>query len=273
MFGKVFAQIFDSSIASDHIVRHVFMDLIVLADKDGVVDMTADAISRRTNVPLEVVNHAIETLCSPDPQSRSDTEDGKRIVLIDSRRGWGWQIVNYQHYRNIASEDERRAYFRDKKREYRAKRSNAQDNSKTDVDKVGKSTMSTQAEAEAKADTKEQKTIARSVPPEELAGTLPLVDGSEYQVSKSQIASWKEAFPAIDVKTELKAMKAWLEANPKNKKTAKGIARFAVSWLGRAQNKAPRISGHALEPVKTPYQLDLDRQMQERRAAREQAGL
>lgn len=120
LFAKVFGQIFDSSISSDYVVRHIFMDLLVLADHDGVVDMTLDAIARRTNVPEEVVAHAIKKLMEPDEQSRSGHEDGRRIMLLDSHRDWGWQIVNYEHYRQLHNEEARRTYFRDKKREYRA---------------------------------------------------------------------------------------------------------------------------------------------------------
>lgn len=123
VFAKIFSQIFDSSISGDYVVRHIFMDLLVLADRDGVVDMTLDAISRRTNVPEEIVSHAICELMKPDTKSRSDNEEGRRIVPLDSHRDWGWQIVNFQHYRNIRDEESRRAYFRDKKREYRAAKS------------------------------------------------------------------------------------------------------------------------------------------------------
>ena len=61
MFAKVFAQIFDSSISEQYLVRLVFIDLLVLADKKGHVDMTLEAISRRTNVPKKIVNHALES--------------------------------------------------------------------------------------------------------------------------------------------------------------------------------------------------------------------
>lgn len=121
MFAKIFSQIFDSSIANDHVIRHVFMDLLVLADRDGVVDMTHDAISRRTNVPIEIVTHALAELSKVDASSRSKEEGGRRIVPLDSGRDWGWQVVNYEHYREIRDEEARRTYFRDKKREQRAK--------------------------------------------------------------------------------------------------------------------------------------------------------
>ena len=120
MYAKVFSQIFDSSIAVDHEVRHVFMDLLVLADAEGVVDMTVDAIARRTNTPIEMVARALEVLASPDPSSRSPDEDGRRLRLVDSHRDWGWLIVNYEHYREIRDEEGRRKYFRDYQRQRRA---------------------------------------------------------------------------------------------------------------------------------------------------------
>src|SRR5689334_4065743 len=121
MFAKVFGQIFDSSIAEDYNCRRMFMDLLVLADSDGAVDMTPEAISRRTNVPLDEVTKYINELCQPDPLSRSKLHEGKRLIPLDSQRGWGWKIVNYEHYREIRDEAARREYFRDKQRERRRK--------------------------------------------------------------------------------------------------------------------------------------------------------
>jgi hypothetical protein len=144
VFAKIFAQIFDSSIAADYVVRHIFMDLIVLADRDGVVDMTPDAIARRTNVPKKMILHAIKELMKPDGDSRSHEESGKRLVPLDSHREWGWQIVNFEHYRAIRDEESRRAYFRDKKREYRSRNGKS-----TSV--LDSPTLSTQEEADTEA--------------------------------------------------------------------------------------------------------------------------
>jgi hypothetical protein len=143
VFAKIFAQIFDSTIAKDYVVRHVFMDMLVLADRDGVVDMTVDAIARRTNVPQELVDHAIKELMNPDLKSRSKAESGARITPIDSGRDWGWQIVNYEHYRNIRDEEARRTYFRDKKREQREREGQTPSNDVKDSQ-----TISTQGEEE-----------------------------------------------------------------------------------------------------------------------------
>ena len=118
MYAKIFDQIFDSSISEDYVTRHVFMDLLVMADVDGTVDMTFDAISRRTCVPLEIVTSSIDKLMQPDPRSRSTDHGGRRLIPLDTR-GWGWQIVNYKSYRGLKDEKARREYFRDYRRKRR----------------------------------------------------------------------------------------------------------------------------------------------------------
>jgi hypothetical protein len=119
MYGKVFAQILDSSIADDYLTRFVFEDFIVLADADGVVDMTQEAMSRRTNVPIEIIQRAIVRLEAPDPRSRNPAEQGRRIVRLDEHRDWGWRIVNHAHYRGLRTDVDRRDYMRYYMRERR----------------------------------------------------------------------------------------------------------------------------------------------------------
>jgi phage replication O-like protein O len=64
---------------------------------------------------------------------------------------------------------------------------------------------------------------------------LPLADGTEHAVAPQQIVEWTAAFPAVDVLGELLRMRAWLDANRAQRKTRRGIDRFIVSWLARAQ--------------------------------------
>jgi len=97
-YGKIFQQIYDGSLRSDPMTRLVFMDMVILADKDGVVDMTHEAIAARTNVPIETVCEAIKSLESPDPRSRSSKENGARIKRLDEHRDWGWVLINYDYY-------------------------------------------------------------------------------------------------------------------------------------------------------------------------------
>ena len=67
---------------------------------------------------------------------------------------------------------------------------------------------------------------------------LPLVDQTDFEITSADVARWQEGYPALDVMQELREMRAWLEANPKNKKTRGGIRRFVVGWLSREQDGA-----------------------------------
>ena len=76
---------------------------------------------------------------------------------------------------------------------------------------------------------------------------LPLIDNTLYQISEEKVNEWQQVYQAIDVKNELEMMKCWLNANPKNRKTRKGVERFIVSWLNRSQDKAPRVVQQQVE--------------------------
>jgi len=49
---------------------------------------------------------------------------------------------------------------------------------------------------------------------------------------------WSKAFPAVDITLELNKMAAWLEDNPKNRKS--NYSRFINLWLSKSQDRAPR---------------------------------
>lgn len=121
MYGKIFEQMYDGSLAYGEWEALVtFQQLIILADADGIVDMTPIAISRRTSIPLDIIEKGIKALMEPDPHSRSKQEDGRRVVCIDPERGWGYWLVNYEHYVKLANSAERREQNRLAKQRARA---------------------------------------------------------------------------------------------------------------------------------------------------------
>lgn len=117
LYARVFVQILDSSIAEDFTLRHVFEDFFKLCDyRNGIIDMTRHALSRRLNIPLKLLNECIEKLESPDPSSRDSDFEGRRIERLDEHRDWGWKILNWEKYDRIrarASGAERAARHRD----------------------------------------------------------------------------------------------------------------------------------------------------------------
>ncbi len=74
--------------------------------------------------------------------------------------------------------------------------------------------------------------------------TLPTVSGAEWTVAAKDYVAWAEAYPGINVLAELLKARVWLDANPRNRKTASGMKRFVVSWFSWAQNTS-RPSGES----------------------------
>jgi len=125
LYGKIFESMYDGTLSADWQAMIVFQQLIVLADSEGIVDITPPALSRRTGIPLDVIEYGINKLEQPDPYSRSPESEGKRIVLIDEHRNWGWIIVNYEHYRDLASREDRREQNRINKQKQRDREKSA----------------------------------------------------------------------------------------------------------------------------------------------------
>ena len=102
-----------------------------------------------------------------------------------------------------------------------------------------KSTENPQSKAK---ESKEDKSKNNSSEQDELAAeqavvSLPLNDNSLFHVSPQKVAEWRDAYQNIDVVQELKKMRSWLNANPKKRKTIRGIERFIVTWLSKAQDR------------------------------------
>ena len=64
-----------------------------------------------------------------------------------------------------------------------------------------------------------------------------------YSITIPQVERWEADFPGVDVRAALRKMRAWIEANPTKRKTAKGIPAFVVNWLGRDQDAPLAPSG------------------------------
>lgn len=77
--------------------------------------------------------------------------------------------------------------------------------------------------------------LPSSPPP---AAVLPLVDGSDFPIAQETVDELSGLYPAVDVDQQLRNMRGWLLANPKNRKTKAGIMRFVNSWIAREQNQA-----------------------------------
>jgi len=78
----------------------------------------------------------------------------------------------------------------------------------------------------------------KTSPRANVAFQLLLIDGSYYSVCQSDVEKYASLYPAVDVEQEFRNMIGWLDSNPKNRKTPRGIVRFINGWLCRTQDSA-----------------------------------
>lgn len=119
MYGKVFDSIYDGTLYGHWEAIVTMQQLIVLCTPDGMVDMTPHAIAARTSIPLKIITKGLKLLSNPDPHSRTPGDDGRRIVLMDAHRPWGWVIVNHGKYQHMQDADTVRAQTRERVRKHR----------------------------------------------------------------------------------------------------------------------------------------------------------
>lgn len=119
MYAKIFTSIFDGSMRGHSDLILVFVNMLCHADQDGIVDRHWRAIADETGLSHDQVRSAVAALEGPDVESRSRNDDGRRIRRIDPEREWGWKIVNFTHYRQLRSAEERREYLREYMRKKR----------------------------------------------------------------------------------------------------------------------------------------------------------
>jgi hypothetical protein len=136
MYGKVFESMYEGTLADDWEALVTFQQMIVLADADGVLDMTAGALSRRTGIPREVIEKGLAILEAPDPASRTPDKEGRRIERLDEHRDWGWRLVNHAYYRGIANAAQKRGKEAERKRQARQAKTGA-DRGRTCADRGG----------------------------------------------------------------------------------------------------------------------------------------
>jgi hypothetical protein len=125
MYGKLFASMYEGTLYGNWQALVTFQQMIVLCDRDGVVDMTPQAIAARTSIPLKIIQAGIALLEQPDPYSRTPDNEGRRIELLDTHRPWGWRITNYVKYRNLVDAETVREQNRERQRKKRERDSHA----------------------------------------------------------------------------------------------------------------------------------------------------
>ena len=197
-FTKLWSTIVTSTVwAEEHPTRIVWVTMLATADACGRVEASLPGLAHVARVTIEECRTAIERLSAPDKESRTQEFEGRRLIAFDG--GGGWQIVNYEKYRNARNADERREYWRDYKRAVRAEQSVHKDNvdKKDKKDKSKMSIVSTHAEAEAEAE-KKQYIGANGSPPSSKPDFMEALRSNPAKPAKKERKP-RERTPADDL--------------------------------------------------------------------------
>lgn len=115
-FVKLFDSILESSVWGEPAPTvKVWITMLLKANKKGEVLSTVPGLVRAAALKRPQVEAALLVLLSPDADSRTPDNDGRRIEAIDG----GWRILNSQKYRELRTEKqiaeaERKKSWRDK---------------------------------------------------------------------------------------------------------------------------------------------------------------
>jgi hypothetical protein len=233
-FTKLFSSIVTSTIwQEDPETKVVWITLLALADPEGFVDGTVPGIANIARISVKKTRIAINKLESPDPDSRTPDYDGKRIAKVDG----GWILLNYAKYRKVRDMDERKEYMRQYMQDYRKHHVNNPVNNVNNVNQCKPQLAHTEAEAEAELKNTKRHSILVWFDYENR--TLTGLTDQDY-------LDWSEAFPAVDVRQEIKSACQWLIDNPTKRK--KQVRRYLTNWLRRTQERGGSRTSKAKQP-------------------------
>lgn len=162
-FTKLFASITESTVwCEPDTTRLAWITMLAMADSKGRVWGSIPGLANRARISVDSARTAISTFMSPDPDSRTSTNEGRRIEIIDG----GWRLLNHEKYRSIRDKES----IKESKRKYintrREKERTSVDNVDTEISTVDLSRDIAEAEAEADKELTTLSGKAPTQPPE-----------------------------------------------------------------------------------------------------------
>lgn len=130
-YSKLHSSIVHSSLwSAPDPVRIMFLTLLAMCDRDGIVYGSTSGIARVANVDIGKARVAIEALMSPDQESsdriRSPENEGRRIEAVSG----GFRLLNFEYYRGLRNDDDRRIQNREAQERFRERNKPASAKSK-----------------------------------------------------------------------------------------------------------------------------------------------
>jgi hypothetical protein len=248
-YTKLFSSIVHSTIwrEEDH-VRIVWVTMLALADKNGIVEASIPGLSDVSRVSIEQCSDALDKLKSEDQYSRSQDFDGRRIAEIDG----GWLLLNYVKYRGKLVKEKVREQTRERVKRHRERVTQNVTRNANVTPSNAQSEAESQSEAKAEAYTKKKNTKKNnpnnySKPFEEF--------WKAYPKKKAKGAAWK-AWQQIALPPVERLLAALKQQNMDG--TSK-FTPYPASWLNSArwEDENPTRPKNEYVPLVSKRPLDI----------------
>jgi hypothetical protein len=256
-YTKLFSSIITSTIwSAPHSTRIVWITLLAMSDKNGEVFSTIPGLARMASVTIDEAKAAISAFLAPDPYSRTDDEDGKRIEIIEG----GWSLINHAKYRAMASREESKASNAERQRKFRDRQKRNETKPESEPLRNGFVTASNGlvtaplhiAEADTDTDTENKK---KNTKKETTAKSLELRTIESWfgrraatTPTKAESVAWRSARKAVEETSEdeWKALERFYRAPQSETYARKSIAVLLNNWqseIDRAKAWKPKHGG------------------------------
>ncbi len=206
-YTPLFGEIVTSSIWNeDAFTCKVWVTLLALADAAGNIYGSEAGFAPIVRITKDQCCKAIQTLSSPDPDSRSKEEEGRRIIPIDG----GWHLVNHRKYRQKAKSHA--DYLRKWREEKRKKQREEEEN----INSHSHSNNETQCNSVKHSETLERVSLeeeASKGPRRPLGiGRGGIREGENKVIYSAEYLGFWKAYPRKEGKG--KAWESWKTQNP-----------------------------------------------------------
>ncbi len=274
MFVRLFYDLWESSIMGEDVeTRWLWATLLKLADqrRSGIVDIPIDALARHAGMSSRKVRVSLDRLLAPDPLSRNDKADGRRLLpLRPDQPDRGWEIVNWEEFSKQVHAEDRRRIVREslarRRQRLKDEAAAAGKPEKTDVnnvkpygeerrgeEEIGKEVTGDGALSLGKVEVESEAVgVAAENPaaPPAAVGPVFKTTGKGPKTWQTPAALFDELvalYPNVNVAAELAKAQAKIRVGAVSTKTARGMPKFLHSWMAREQN-----SSRGLRPPSGP---------------------
>ena len=200
VYNKLFSKILDSSVwLAPDATRLVWITLLAAMDEEGFCQFATVAnLAHRARVSLEAGAQAVKELESPEPDSATAEDDGRRIERVPH----GWIVLNAGKYRELVTRVESLEANRRRVARHRAK-------GKVTVTSGNGSVMTGNAMAEKR--------------------NASVMQSEAYALSETEEEEEEEFSPSSMAALDLEAWKRWVEYRKEIKRPLRPVSMKAAA--------------------------------------------